>query len=109
MIATLQEPVLALADWISQSAGAPLFFVADLSFTGGDESFYLVPSLRDLILVQHRAEDNYKLVMAQTVPLGRLNADILQVLKKHNLRDYSIGSFLAQLVFFQLSMPGTSN
>jgi len=38
--------------------------------------------------------------MAQTVPLGRLNADVLQVLEKHNLCDYSIGSRLAQLVFF---------
>ena len=95
MVAPFQESVLTLPDWVSQSAGSPLFFVANFSFTSGDESFYLVPSLRDLILVQHWAEDNYKFVMAQTVPLGRLNADVLQVMK--NTTAMIIASALAWL------------
>ena len=95
MVAPFQKSVLPLADWVSQSTGSPLFFVANFGFTSGDESFYLVPSLRDLILVQHWAEDNYKFVMAQTVPLGRLNADVLHVLR--NTIDLIIASALAWL------------
>jgi hypothetical protein len=70
VIAALQKAVLAFADGVGQTAGAPLFLVADLSVTGGDKSLYLVPGLGNLVLVQHRTEDNYKFVMAQTVPLG---------------------------------------
>ena len=99
MIAALQKPVLALANGIGQAAGSPLFFMTNLSVTSGDESFYLVPGFCHLLLVKHWTKDNYKFVMAQTVPLGRLNAGVLQVLEKHNHSEYSIGSRLAQLVF----------
>ena len=55
--------------------------MTNLSVTSGDESFYLVPGFCHLLLVKHWTKDNYKFVMAQTVPLGRLNAGVLQVLK----------------------------
>jgi hypothetical protein len=59
MIAALKKPVLAFANGIGQATGSPLFFVADLSVTSGYESFYLVPGICHLLLVEHRTKDNY--------------------------------------------------